>query len=93
VACENTRFDLVIMDLHMPGLGGIEAAVRIREAEAKSGKEPIPIFALTADALEIGRDACIAAGMDGFMTKPVDPADLDAILASLTPPAAAVMAA
>jgi signal transduction histidine kinase/CheY-like chemotaxis protein len=93
VACENTRFDLVIMDLHMPGLGGIEAAVRIREAEAKSGKEAIPIFALTADALEIGRDACIAAGMDGFMTKPVDPADLDAILASLTPPAAAVMAA
>ena len=91
-ACENTRFDLVIMDLHMPGLGGIEASVRIREAEAKSHKEPVPIFALTADAVEIGREACIAAGMDGFMTKPVDPADLDAVLASVAAPAAAMVA-
>jgi CheY-like chemotaxis protein len=92
-ACETTRFDLVIMDLHMPGLGGIEASVRIREAEAKSGKQPVPIFALTADALEIGREACLAAGMDGFMTKPVDPADLDAILASVSPHTVAVLAA
>jgi len=91
-ACAASTFDLVIMDLHMPGLGGIEAARRIREAEAEARKEPVPIFALTADALEIGREACLAAGMDGFMTKPVDPADLDAVLASLAPQAATIAA-
>jgi len=44
------------------------------------------IFALTADALDTGRNACIEAGMDGFLTKPVDPAELDAMLASVNPP-------
>jgi CheY-like chemotaxis protein len=86
-ACQDTKFDVVIMDLHMPGLGGIEAAVRIRAAEAEAGKAQVPIFALTADALEIGREACLAAGMDGFMTKPLDPVDLDAVLASVAPAA------
>jgi CheY-like chemotaxis protein len=86
-ACAAERFDLVIMDLHMPGLDGIEATLRIRSAASGDGAKPVPIFALTADALETGRKACLQAGMDGFFTKPVDPAELDAVLATITPPA------
>ncbi len=86
-ACQRTRFDVVVMDLHMPGLDGIEATRRIRAAEASSGGRRLPIFALTADALDTGRKACLAAGMDGFLTKPVDPAELDAVLATIAPAA------
>ena len=86
-ACADRHFDLVIMDVHMPGLDGIEACLRIRRTEAASDKKPIPIFALTADALDTGRKACLDAGMDGFLTKPVDPADLDAVLATIVPSA------
>jgi CheY-like chemotaxis protein len=88
-ACLKTRFDLVVMDLHMPGLDGIEATVRIRAAEKEAGSRPVPIFALTADALETGRRACLEAGMDGFLTKPVDPAELDSVLSTIHPGAAA----
>jgi CheY-like chemotaxis protein len=86
-ACERARFDVVIMDLHMPGLDGIEATRRIRAAESARGSRRLPIFALTADAEDTGRKACLAAGMDGFLTKPVDPAELDAVLAGIAPPA------
>jgi CheY-like chemotaxis protein len=75
------------MDVHMPGLDGIEACLRIRGAESANGSRPVPIFALTADALDTGRKACLDAGMDGFLTKPVDPADLDAVLATIVPSA------
>ena len=86
-ACADKRFDVVIMDLHMPGLDGIEASLRIRKQESENERKPVPIFALTADALETGRKACLDAGMDGFLTKPVDPADLDAVLATIALPA------
>ena len=86
-ACANGRYDLVIMDLHMPGLDGIEATQRIRHAEAETGRTRVPIIALTADALETGRKACLMAGMDGFLTKPVDPAELDEVLATIKPAA------
>jgi CheY-like chemotaxis protein len=85
-ACAEGHFDLVIMDVHMPGLDGIEATRRIRFAESLKGTARLPIFALTADALETGRDACLEAGMDGFLTKPVDLAELDAVLARANPP-------
>jgi PAS domain S-box-containing protein len=90
-ACQRARFDVVIMDLHMPGLDGIEATRRIRAEEAAAGNRRLPIFALTADALDTGRKACLAAGMDGFLTKPVDPSELDAVLATISP--AAIVAA
>jgi PAS domain S-box-containing protein len=84
-AWQNTHFDVVIMDLHMPGLDGIEATRRIRAEEAANAGRRVPIFALTADALDTGRKACLEAGMDGFLTKPVDPSELDAVLATITP--------
>jgi CheY-like chemotaxis protein len=90
-ACAVRRFDLVLMDLHMPQLDGIEATQRIRRAEAADKIKPVPIFALTADALETGRKACLDAGMDGLLTKPLDPAELDAVLATIAP--AAILAA
>ena len=74
-------FDLVLMDMHMPGMNGIEAASRIRAAERASGTAPTPILALTADALTERHNTCLAAGINGFLTKPLDRERLVAALA------------
>jgi PAS domain S-box-containing protein len=65
-------YDLVLMDVHMPVLDGIEATRRIRAAEAESGISRTPIVALTAGAFADDRDACQEAGMDSFLVKPLD---------------------
>ena len=65
----------------MPGSDGIEAARRIRATEADRGVRRTPIIALTANALDEERDACLAAGMDGFLTKPLDRERLASALA------------
>jgi CheY-like chemotaxis protein len=59
-------YDLLLTDIHMPGMDGIEAARAIRAGEALSGKPRTPIVALTADVLAAGRQSCLDAGMDGF---------------------------
>jgi CheY-like chemotaxis protein len=71
-------YDIVLMDVHMPGSDGIDATRRIREAEANGRRTPI--VALTANAFEEDREACLAAGMDGFLTKPLDRDRLTAAL-------------
>jgi len=76
-------YDLVLMDVHMPGSDGIEATRRIRAAEAARGLPRTPIIALTANALEEERDTCARAGMDGFLTKPLDRDRLMAALAAI----------
>jgi CheY-like chemotaxis protein len=76
-------YDLVLMDVHMPGLDGLEAARRIRASEAEANARRTPIIALTANAFAEERDACLAAGMDGFLVKPLDRARLAAALAEL----------
>jgi PAS domain S-box-containing protein len=68
----STPYDLVLMDVQMPELDGIEAAKRIREREAGASGRRTPILALTANALVEHRYACFEAGMDGFLIKPVD---------------------
>ncbi len=73
-------YAMVLMDLHMPGSDGIDATRRIRAIEADGPRTPI--IALTANAFEEDRDACIAAGMDGFLTKPLDRERLAAALAT-----------
>jgi len=78
-------FDLVLTDIHMPGMDGIEATRAIRADEVASGRARTPIIALTADALETGKWACKEAGMDGFLTKPVDPALLDQMFRNFFP--------
>jgi CheY-like chemotaxis protein len=77
------------MDLHMPGIDGLEAARRIRAIEAESGLHRIPIVALTANAFAEDRGACLAAGMDGFLVKPLSRERLAETLARLTRPLAA----
>jgi PAS domain S-box-containing protein len=79
------RFDILLTDLHMPGLDGIETARRIRATEFALSLPPTPIVAITADAVDTGRQACQDAGMDGFITKPIAPAELDAMIARLFP--------
>ena len=91
-----TRYDLILMDCQMPRLDGFAATAAIRRREAASGAQT-PIVALTAGARLEDRERCLAAGMQGFLTKPLVPAELRAVLgawaplpvAAATPPAAA----
>jgi CheY-like chemotaxis protein len=69
------RLDLVLMDVQMPGMDGIEAARAIRKSE-KPGGSRIPIIALTAHALGGDRTRCMEAGMDAYLTKPIQPEEL-----------------
>jgi CheY-like chemotaxis protein len=85
-AMEAGSFDILLTDIHMPGMDGIEATQVIRANETASGRRRTPILALTADALETGMRACKDAGMDGFLTKPIDPAQLDEMLRILFSP-------
>ncbi|MCG2669409.1 ATP-binding protein [Bradyrhizobium sp. GCM10023182] len=78
-----TPYDLVLMDIQMPQLDGIEATKRIRAHEAVSGGHHTPILALTANTLVEDRYACFEAGMNGFLIKPLDREKLDEALAGL----------
>jgi CheY-like chemotaxis protein len=76
-------FDVVLMDIQMPEMDGISATQRIREYE-KSTHGHIPIIAMTAHAMEADRIRCLAAGMDGYLTKPINPEEVKtAILTAL----------
>ena len=83
------RPDLVILDVMMPGIDGLEAARRIRTAEGDAVRTPI--IALTANAFAEDREACLAAGMDGFLVKPLDRDRLASALENL-PDRAAIAA-
>ena len=70
-AATHRRYDLILMDCHMPQMDGFEATRRIRDDEFERGRGHTPIVALTADALAGDRERCIESGMDDYMTKPV----------------------
>ncbi len=72
------HYDLVFMDWQMPEMDGVEATQRIRESE--TGARRVPVVALTANAMQGDREKCLAAGMDGFITKPIRPETLRATL-------------
>ncbi|QID18952.1 response regulator [Nitrogeniibacter mangrovi] len=81
-AWTSARFDVILMDLQMPEMGGLEATALIRERERGRG-EHTPILAMTAHAMEGDRERCLAAGMDDYIAKPIQPPALAAALARL----------
>ena len=79
---QSQRFDLVLMDVQMPEMDGFETTAAIRQREISAGGH-LPIIALTAHAMKGDAERCIAAGMDGYLTKPIRPSELDEMLAPL----------
>ncbi len=77
---ESTRYDMVFMDCQMPVLDGYAATRRWRAMETESGRGPVPIVAMTANAMAGDRERCLAAGMDDYLSKPVAREQLDACL-------------
>ena len=70
---ESAEVDLVLLDVEMPVLDGVSATQAIRAREQANGAtRPLPIIAMTANALQEDRDRCMAAGMDGYIAKPVN---------------------
>ena len=86
-AWREERFDLILMDVQMPEMDGFEATARIRDHE-KSGTDHIPIIAMTAHAMVGDRERCLAAGMDDYVSKPINTRDLFAAVDRLLPAAA-----
>ena len=80
-------FDLVLMDVQMPHMDGLEATRAIRAQEQGTGRH-MPIVAMTAHAMPGDREHCLAAGMDGYVPKPLRPAELFEIIERLTAPVA-----
>ena len=80
-ACRRERFDLVLMDIQMPEMDGRQATVAIRADEDFRCLPRVPVVALTANALREDRDACLAAGMDDYLVKPVSREQLGETLA------------
>jgi PAS domain S-box-containing protein len=84
LALEQRSFDVLLMDVQMPEMNGLEATAAIREKEKTTGGH-IPILAVTAHAMKGDREQFLAAGMDGYVTKPVDEAELMNAIARCLP--------
>jgi CheY-like chemotaxis protein len=82
-ACAGGRFDVVLLDVHMPRMDGFEATSQLRRREAVTGGHLL-IIAVTANAMKGDRERCLAAGMDGYVSKPMKRTELlQAIAAGL----------
>jgi len=75
-ALKRENYDLVLMDVHMPEMDGLEATAAIRQREKETGFHQ-PVIALTAS---VDRARCLAGGMDGHLSKPIQPQELDELL-------------
>jgi PAS domain S-box-containing protein len=83
-AVEKGLFDVVLMDVQMPEMDGLEATAIIRRSESTRGARRMPIIAMTAHALSGDRERCLEAGMDGYTSKPINADELFATIESLT---------
>jgi PAS domain S-box-containing protein len=77
------KFDLILMDVQMPEMGGLEATARIRETERGTGRHT-PIIAMTAHAMAGDRQRCLAAGMDDYLSKPLEKMELLGMIARVS---------
>ena len=84
-------FDAVLMDVQMPVMNGFEATSAIRARERDTGRRT-PIIAMTAHAMSGDRDRCLSAGMDGYVQKPIQPAELFAAIERVVYPQVPVRA-
>jgi CheY-like chemotaxis protein len=73
---EMEQFDLILMDIQMPEMDGLEATVAIRASETSRGGPRVPILAMTAYAMAGDSDRCMEAGMDGYISKPINTQEL-----------------
>src|ERR1700685_202317 len=81
---QSRQFDVILMDVQMPGMDGLQASTLIREKELATGAH-IPIIAVTAHAMKGDRERCLTAGMDGYITKPIQASELFATIESVRP--------
>lgn len=82
---KNNKYDVILMDIMMPLMDGLEATVKMREFEEENGiKDQTPIIALTANTMDNDREKCISYGMNEFMAKPFDMSKLLQIFEELS---------
>ncbi len=86
---KDNHYDVILMDVQMPGMDGYESTRRIREMEAEKGFPAMTIAAMTAHVRAVDRERCVEAGMTDFIAKPFDPGEVARFLSRLIPPVAA----
>jgi CheY-like chemotaxis protein len=93
-ASATQSFDLILMDIQMPGMDGLEATAAIRKKEIATGAH-MPVIAMTAHALKGDKERCLAAGMDGYVSKPIRTIELfaaiESVMQNLSAPAPAAL--
>ena len=77
---EGQKYEAIFMDMHMPEMDGVEAACRVRAGQGGGHTAQLPIIAVTANVLETDRETCRKAGMNGYLPKPLRPADVEKVL-------------
>jgi len=82
-AIETEKFDIILMDVQMPEMDGLEATQAIRTRESLIGRPRIPIIAITAHAMAGDRDRCLEAGMDGYVSKPLNAQELFEVIENI----------
>ena len=84
-AVKRRRFDVLLLDIQMPVMGGLAACAAVRDWEKATGARRVPIIAMTAHAMQGDRERCLEAGMEGYISKPIDLAMLTSTLDAIVP--------